>query len=433
MPTTDSFDTRTTFDLALQYREARLHDGVRFALPKRQLGRIRLLGLAAVICGLLGLTFLGGWMALWISAGWKVVQQGQWFGWGICAVGLCALAALRKCLALCQFGLATATNGTSSEIEIRDETMQLYERFLSMRWNRKLQIPVSEIRTLHVGPARLPTSKADDVAIESWLGTFDCAIVADVAGQEAPVLIAPCYPPTLLEKLADRLATVLPVAAVVHRAETVSADGSSSDDLPALVTRIVKRPAASDIQVESRPEGTTYRVPAAGLLKGSKGLFLFAVVWNVFISVFFLGFAAALIKEPKMPHLLGVLFAVPFVAVGVGTMLASINMGRRKTAIVTAGSEVLVVSEGIFGKKTRRWHADQLSSVHVGPSGMSVNDVPVMELQFGAGQGKFGVLSERNNDELQWLAVQIGLELGLLASVQQTPVSTDPVYPVSVD
>jgi hypothetical protein len=217
--------------------------------------------------------------------------------------------------------------------------------------------------------------------------------------------------------------------AVVERQQVVTARATTPDGAEApLIFKVVKKPVASDIQVERRAGGSTYRVPAAGMLKGSKGLFLFAVIWNVFISFFLIALAAACFKNAQMKNFLPILFMLPFIAVGVGTMLWSVNMGRRKTAIVTAGDELLVISEGIFGKNTRRFNADALSSVHMGPSGMSVNDVPVMELQFHAGGGKFGVLSERSNDELEWLAVQVSLELGLL-EVDYQPSIADEAAP----
>jgi hypothetical protein len=410
----DNFRTENASDFALDYDEQRLPDGVRIAMPRRVLGQLRWLGLAAVLVGSFGLVFMAVWLSLWMSAGWQIVQQGQWFGWLLCAVGLAVLAVLRKCWQLLALGVATAANRTSSEIEIRDETVYLHERFGAVRWTRKIQIPVSDIRTLWVGIARHQRSQADAVAMQSWLGSYHSAIYAELDEDRAPVLMAPCYPPALLAKLAARLAVLLPNAAVVKREPAVKALRTNSSDEAPPVAKIVKQPVASDIQVERRAGGTTYRVPPAGLLKGSKGLFLFAVIWNVAIGVFVAICVASTIKEPITPHLAAVLFMIPFIAIGVITMLAAINMGRRKTVIVTAGDELLVISEGIFGKKTRRWHASELSHVHVGPSGISVNDVPVMELQFRSGKVKFGVLSERSYDELEWLAVQVSLELGLL-------------------
>jgi hypothetical protein len=106
------------------------------------------------------------------------------------------------------------------------------------------------------------------------------------------------------------------------------------------------------------------------------------------------------------------LFMSVFVAVGVLLLLLSIHMGRRTAEMAIAGGRLFIIQKGIFGTKQKEWDADEIANVCVGPSGMLVNDVPIMELQVHNNAGKKqGFLSGRNDDELEWLAAMISAKL----------------------
>ena len=56
----------------------------------------------------------------------------------------------------------------------------------------------------------------------------------------------------------------------------------------------------------------------------------------------------------------------------------------------------------------RAWRAGELSAIRIGPSGMSVNDVPVMELQIHPKDGKkVGLLSQLDDEEIDWIAAHL--------------------------
>ena len=57
------------------------------------------------------------------------------------------------------------------------------------------------------------------------------------------------------------------------------------------------------------------------------------------------------------------------------------------------------------GAKRREWPLGEVETVRVGPSGMEVNDVPVLELAILGHKGKlFGMLVGRDPRELAWMA-----------------------------
>jgi hypothetical protein len=169
------------------------------------------------------------------------------------------------------------------------------------------------------------------------------------------------------------------------------------------------QPADSRIVVDDLGDVFTLRVPPAGFWKGSAGLGCFAVFWNGFMAVFTI---AAMFGALQNGDWRGAIFFAGFIAlfwaVGIGIFLAAVNMGRREAAIAIVDDQISVLQTGMFGSKKQQWTADQLSTIRVGPSGMEVNDKPVMQLQFVPREGKhFGMLTGRAVPELEWLAATL--------------------------
>lgn len=167
-------------------------------------------------------------------------------------------------------------------------------------------------------------------------------------------------------------------------------------------------PKGSQITIERFPDGLTIQIPPAGLWRGTHGLFTVALFWNGFMTVFtaaMLGafFGAGAMKDHAV-WLLPLLLSI-FWLVGIGILLGSLNMGRRRAAIAVTGGTLMVIQTGLFGSKQRDWPPGDVEAVRAGPSGMTVNDQPVLELQiFDGGASKFGLLAGRPDRELEWLA-----------------------------
>jgi hypothetical protein len=147
----------------------------------------------------------------------------------------------------------------------------------------------------------------------------------------------------------------------------------------------------------------------------------FSVIWNGFVGVFVivlvLTISGAIEGDADTNPWFMLLFLTPFAAVGLATLVAAINIGRRHADIATACDSLLVVHHSIFRKQVRQWAVDQLEKICVGPSGVEVDDVPLMELQIQPRAGrKYGLLSERQDDELEWIAAELNRSLGLDAN-----------------
>jgi hypothetical protein len=192
------------------------------------------------------------------------------------------------------------------------------------------------------------------------------------------------------------------------------------------------QPADSKIEYVEFEDGLTIKVPPSGLLRGTSGLFAFSMLWNgVLTAITVCGGIAA--GKNGLDEVLeeGGYFALGifglFWLVGIAVMLAAINMGRRRAAIAIAGDALMVIQSGPFGTKKREWPLSAVDDVRVGPSGIQVNDVDVLELQVHDRENrKFGMLAGRKNDELYWLEFVLQSKLRTLASAyDQTEVAPD--------
>lgn len=164
-------------------------------------------------------------------------------------------------------------------------------------------------------------------------------------------------------------------------------------------------PAKSPIKFERFDDGLTIEVPPAGIA-GTLGLFLFAVIWDAF-SLLLLLIVLGNNKQEGAPGVLLLVLGI-FWLVGIGLLLASIHMARRRAAIAVTSGTLMVIQTGLFGSQQRAWEPGDLEAIRVGPTGMTVNDKPVLELQFfDGGAAKFGMLAGRKDEELEWLADEL--------------------------
>ena len=157
----------------------------------------------------------------------------------------------------------------------------------------------------------------------------------------------------------------------------------------------------------------------------SKGLLVFAIIWNGLIGLFAAVWTLAawgVMDAPSLAPWLGYLLLLPFLAIGIGLLIGAINMGTRATAIAASDHQLTVARLGLFGQQTRRWGPNETFRIQVANSGMAVNHQPVKELQIHGPDGKVGILSERPEMELRWIAAELARGARLKASSTATMV-----------
>jgi hypothetical protein len=180
------------------------------------------------------------------------------------------------------------------------------------------------------------------------------------------------------------------------------------------------QPSGSTVVIERSTTGLTATIPPVGLRAGSKGMFAFGLIWCTGLAIFTTIIVAAGTQQPG-ESLLGLLaFLSLFWLVGIGLLLGGINMGRRRAAIAIVDDELMILQTSIFRSRSRSWKSGEVTTVQAGPSGMEVNDRPVLELQVISASGdKFGLLGGRDENELRWLANEIRQSLQLGAPDRQ--------------
>jgi hypothetical protein len=181
---------------------------------------------------------------------------------------------------------------------------------------------------------------------------------------------------------------------------------------PTAVPQAPAQPPDSTIQLAQSGDTLTVLIPPNGFRGMTRAMLSFSILWNVFIAIFItvLVLAATGVLKSKQQGnpVVGALFMIPFVAVGIGTMLGAINSARRRTVLLVTADSIIFTQKGLFGEKEKQWPRASLLAVAAGPSGAKINEQPVLELQLQWTKGKhFGLLAGRPEPELQWLAAEL--------------------------
>ena len=216
-------------------------------------------------------------------------------------------------------------------------------------------------------------------------------------GAGSPLWIAPLYPPAMLVPLVDLLTQVAAQTGVKIRDTLAAMDDASIAGEPPPKTRVT---------IREYGEGFAIDAPPAGLIKGTHGLFFFSVVWLVLCAVIFVVVPLSTGGVFSGGLLIFALFGLLFIGVGLAILGAAIHMGRQRI-MLAANPKVLGLRQiSPFGRRERRIPLAEIAAIRMGPSGMKVNNRPVMELQIylrGTGE-KIGCLSQLTEEELEWIA-----------------------------
>ena len=388
--------------------------GTRYRLPRRRMGTIALL------------PFLGGMAVLAFMFFWT-----RGFVEGLVALvgpaGMLAglVAAPLSFAACCAMVIGLALMAGRSEIEVSEGELRLIERLGPFRHRRKAKTADLSRFTITTGPT------SDETAGSNVAAFLDLGAIRVERATGKPLWAAMAYSFELLRPLADTLAVECgpeshsfdsrdapPTVKVI---EVVEEEPEPEDALaPGLrCPHVPDRPAGSQVTLEAVPGGVTLLVPPAGVMRGSSGLFFFAIVLLGFMTIFTSGLGFAFLNG-KAPNITGIwevvgtsAFIGAFWSVGIGLMLTAVNLGRRQAALAVANGRLMVVQTSLFGTRKREWACDNLRKIGIGPSGMSVDDVPVLELQIHPHHGKKrGMLAGRETQELAWMATVLRENLG---------------------
>ncbi len=388
--------------------------GELLALPQRDVGCMRFMGVLAILFGLgfssagLFLILIEGGVLGWLSNG--QYGGGQPLDWFKAAFGVPFFLS-----GFVPMYLGSFLMGGRGEIELRDEWLIVTQRFGPLRKRKKIAIK-------KISKFQIKTGNADE-GPEVLLKMMGALNVTLTGGGMKNVTWG--YPKSMLRGLAkylterceERAGAVLidgdrPTIGIEERTlgDQVVQPGEDDDGPPLDVS---PRPGDAVSIIEHHADGLTITVPPVGMRRGSKGMFGFSILWNGFMAVFTVG--ACLGGAMTDPDAWVFWIVVPvFWIVGIVMAVAAVNAGRRKAILDVVGDTLLITRQSIFKTQQHELTRDNIEWIRRAPSGTEVNDVPILNLQVKPKSGKkISLLSQLADDELAWIASELRQALRL--------------------
>ena len=395
-----------------ELRSQRLPEGIRFYLPSRQLGAARWVGLVPVLFGLFFAGFACFWM--WGAAHSMINSRGdfQWFGILFVLFGVPFVFAGLKVIS---FGAMIIAGRT--EVEIKQGVLRVIEKGGPFRIVQK--IPMAQIEQFTVVSPE--TSTPGPAILASLTQSSHLKIIRT---NKTAVENLRGYPREVVQELVDRMtahwsefsAGVQNLSKPEVRSEVVRFSGETIQVVGAESERL-QAPPNSKVIMEEQGGQVVFTVPPAGFVGASRGLLVFGSLWSLFVMVFTLGMVFVPKGDTNLGGILGMLaFLGIFGAIGAGILAAATNMARRKAMVMANANELKVAEKTIFKSRTHQWPRAELKAISVLPSGMTVNDRPILNLQVvtQVGQPK-GFFTGRSVPELEWMATHLRRKLALQA------------------
>lgn len=291
-------------------------------------------------------------------------------------------------------------------VEWKEDKLRAAEVIGPFWWSRRM--PQKPIRKLAVGAA----SSDDGHSPPKQLERFSALSIEFEDGSKK--LLAIGYPKDWLLEVANELKTYIGTNTFSAGAKPVEV----VDQLPLdeNAEAMMQQPPASQVQVEELLNGIRLTVPPAGLWHGSKGMFVFALIWCAFITFF----TVMMFKSgPNGDYLIPLIIMALFWVVGIGMLAVAINLGKRTAVLTAEGGRLRIETKSLFGVKQKEWSPSEIAAIRADNSGMEVNDRPVLNLQIHPRIGKkTGFLTGRDEAELRWIATRLRHALNVPARSQ---------------
>lgn len=391
----------------------------RWILPGRRFGPWRLVALALVAFGaMFALGPVLGIQSMFASGNTPLsfrifamvfALPFLWGGWKVARFGILVLAA-------------------RTTIELDEEALVAVEQAGPVRWRKRFVL--ADVRRIALnaaadGDADAPAFLRDRAAIEinpKGGGKDDVgpAEPHDKPGRKRRPhgskgdFIAVGYPRELLRELADELAaaiadargerTPMPVVETAARLE-------SKARVQPRPAREAMRPAGTNIELERTADGLALRIPPRGVDRRLRGFLVFALIWCAFSATFATLFLAKSTGAIPVP---AVAVITLFPCIGVGMLVGAVNAARKHARAEVVGDVLLVARKSLFRLRTHEWTRADLVSITMGPTGVEVNDVPVMAVLVKTQDGRTTKLfAGRENPELEWMAWELSRAMQL--------------------
>lgn len=291
-----------------------------------------------------------------------------------------------------------------SEVELNEQAITTILRAGPLR--RTQSRIAGDLTHLEIGRAASLVSNSNEGSPHRRAGTgyIYNAIHAHFKSEQ-PLAIASGYPLSMLRSLALTLAQEharLLDGRPVEISEPHHEEETSAANQPYTPEIVPPQPLGSRAVLDQLGSGISLRVPPVGFTKSTMPLMLFSMFWLGFVSLFTL-----------MMYFIGVplamyLFISIFWGVGILVLLLGLNMMRKQAVIDVVHDTLLITQQSIFGRSQHEWRADELIDIRADHSGTSVNNRPLLNLQFIPREGKVvSLFTGREDDELHWMAASL--------------------------
>lgn len=368
--------------------------GAHVRLPPRGGAGARGVGIGLIVFGLFFVAFMILWVKSPLLGLFSEKSPMRWFNLIFVAFSLPGFAAG---LAMLIGGSALLTGRMRTEIRVDQSVIAVTERAGFLRWTRRRRfegalrfVILKETAARSGGTAERSQNPIPTLALETGA---------------APWIVTVGYSADIFREAVARIAALVPSAiagdgsgapvVVEIRDEAAGSDPDAPD-------HALPQPPGSKAILQPVSDGFGITFPPPGLIKGSAGLFVFGVIWTV-MSLAIASIAA--FGDEKGAVWGPLAFTSIFVAIGIGMICAAVHFGRRKTVLLAVGGQVAV--KFISPLRTTQWvvNGADIVDIRVAPSGVEVNDQPVLHVQILTAAGKkHGLLGGRQVEEMRWVA-----------------------------
>jgi len=322
LPDSEPMHTPLSPGITTQYVDGELQ----FDLPMRPLGAARWIGVVPIAFGI---------VFVWSPAHWFAdsIQHFLREGADVAEIGFALFGLLFVAAGLIPIALGAWFIAGRCQIGWSPERLRTTEILGPLRWTRRM--PREPVHRLAVAAA---SSNSSGAAPPKEFDGFAALMVEFMSGTKK--LLAIGYPKPMLLQLAEQLRSYIGGGKVEVLKPTAVYE---SDD------ELLAQPANSRIGIEERGGDLRFLVPPASVVHESSGLFAFAILWCLFMAVISGGFLYSEFRGRDDPPWYVWLIMIGFWGVGVGLLLAAINMGRRTAAISVTHRHLLVETRSLFG------------------------------------------------------------------------------------
>jgi hypothetical protein len=336
--------------------------GGRYIFPPRKIGAVRLLGCLPIGFGLIFSTFA----LVWSIAALRAEPWMAGFGIPFIIAGLVPIG----------FGMIILFG--HHEIELSQHLIRSIERAGPARWSRSR--PVRSVTRVEAGAVKMNYRETRF----GWLRIH--------APPAQPLTVAQGYPIEWIRAMAAELS------------EKLGVEEPSLSEAAEAAPDPEEKPPESNVEIREYRTGLVVNIPPPGKLGLARPLVGMGVFWLLLTGAITLAMA---LGGSDLPWFIWPFLAI-FWAVGIWLLLAGLNMNRRRATIEIDRDSLALTRHSIFGVRRDKWPRAEIADVRTGPSGLEINDKPVIELQIHLVSGKkVGLLGGRSEAELQWIARKV--------------------------